>query len=573
MYLSQEVADLHSQGLTQKQIALRLSCGLNTVRRRMKEQKLCPKSVGSRNYNINSHVFDVIDTEEKAYWLGFFLADACLAVSAGTRRSFRLSLKKQDEKHVKKAASFLGFKGNLIPDNRDNHPRMLMVFNDVELCQTLMNHGWWNYKTGESFEILDIIRTDLFHHFVRGYYDGDGCITYRRRKRKNGDIGSQKRWYCNIACKYAKALEIMNETIVGLNGPHSEVRRRSKAFDIRWSNKDRVSKILDFMYKDATIYLKRKVSRKHEFDGLLPFVFNNIGDFTFNIRTDDLIARKDCDQIVSAFTSEVLTSKWKHPKYDYKKDFDNAMKNPDLLENGSIVAKSAVGNKFILKYQPMVWYVSQNKGPALANFASHRSTVIRAIKQFCGIPNRNLSPQRFIRELRFAGFSIASLLASPVILAAIKHFKLSGKWFDPCAGWGNRLLASKIADVEYEATDPGVSFKGLTEINTDLEINATIHNEKWQDLNWPSADFVLTSPPFHDKENYLDGIDYGKFGDWYVSFLKPLILRSVGHVDSVVLHVDGPMKAAIESDFTLDELPIISNSRHKAPEEWFVRMN
>jgi len=571
-YLSEEVVVLHGQGLTQRQIATQLSCGLNTVRRRMKEQNLEGQSKGARDFVINSHVFDAIDTEEKAYWLGFFLADACIAESAGTRRAFRLSLKRGDKKHLQKAAKFLNHRGPLHPDNRDNHPRLVIVFNDISFCSRLMNNGWWNYKIGISFEILDTVPRHLFHHFIRGYYDGDGCISYRVKKRKDGTHRKAKQWYCNITCKYAGALEIMNKYIIELNGPMSETKPRGTVYDLRWSNKNRVSNILEWMYKDATIYLERKMSRRHEFDGLLPFTFNSICDFTFNIRTDDLLARKDHDNIIAAFTAEVIESKWKPPRYDYQQDLNDAFSSPDLLEDGVVVSKSAAGNKFILQYQPIAWYIRQNRSQAIADCASHRKILCKAINNFCFTPSRGLTPQRFVRELRFAGFTMASLLSVPVILSAIKYFGLSGKWFDPCAGWGNRLLAAYILDLKYEATDPGVSFNGLVKMNKDLGTIAKLHNQKWEDFEWNKSDFILTSPPFHNKEDYLDNAVYGKFDDWYQMFLKPLVLQSLNYSNVVVLHIDKPMRNALDNDFVLDALPILSISRHKAPKEWFVKI-
>ena len=62
-HLSQEVLDLYKQGKTQKQIRSELGCSLNTVRRRMSEQGLKGKSVGSRNYKVNSTVFREINSE------------------------------------------------------------------------------------------------------------------------------------------------------------------------------------------------------------------------------------------------------------------------------------------------------------------------------------------------------------------------------------------------------------------------------------------------------------------------------------------------------------------------------
>jgi hypothetical protein len=326
------------------------------------------------------------------------------------------------------------------------------------------------------------------------------------------------------------------------------------------------------MYRDATVVLGRKLSRRHEFDGVLPFTFNNVCNFHFNLRTDDLIARKDGPEIVAAFSEEVLASKWAPPKYDYEKDLQAAMERPDCLKDNCIYPKSSAGNQFILKYQPLAWHVRQNKSPALADFASFPNYVKRAIKNFCGLPSKALTPQRLIRELRFAGFSMASLLPVPFLLASIEYFDLSGTWFDPCAGWGNRLLASMIAGCRYTATDPGVSYDGLIKIANDLNIEAELHHKKWQDLEWPKADFILTSPPFHNKEDYLDGVDYGKFIEWYDSFLRPLVDKSLSQATKVVLHVDANMRNALAENYHLLELPILTGNRHKAPGEWFVRI-
>ena len=53
---------------------------------------------------INSHYFDVIDSEEKAYWLGFLYADGNIS-SEGNRLEVRLSIK--DIKHLEKFRKFL----------------------------------------------------------------------------------------------------------------------------------------------------------------------------------------------------------------------------------------------------------------------------------------------------------------------------------------------------------------------------------------------------------------------------------------------------------------------------------
>lgn len=53
---------------------------------------------------FNEHIFDCIDTEEKAYWLGFIFADGYIS---STNYSFELSLKSSDIEHLNKFNIFM----------------------------------------------------------------------------------------------------------------------------------------------------------------------------------------------------------------------------------------------------------------------------------------------------------------------------------------------------------------------------------------------------------------------------------------------------------------------------------
>ena len=55
--------------------------------------------------NYNRHIFDTIDTKEKAYWLGFIVADGYLNDS---KHMLRIKLGDIDKKHLEKFIIFLG---------------------------------------------------------------------------------------------------------------------------------------------------------------------------------------------------------------------------------------------------------------------------------------------------------------------------------------------------------------------------------------------------------------------------------------------------------------------------------
>ena len=61
----------------------------------------------SHHTSINEHIFDTIDTEEKAYWLGFMYADGCIY---SKENRIELSLQDLDVNHLYKFAKFLDSK-------------------------------------------------------------------------------------------------------------------------------------------------------------------------------------------------------------------------------------------------------------------------------------------------------------------------------------------------------------------------------------------------------------------------------------------------------------------------------
>ena len=90
------------------------------VRRQVISEILKNKGIEVVNYQnlsrINENIFDNIDTEEKAYWLGFIYADGNIS-SEGNR--FEINLSAKDLDHMLKLKRFLNYDGEIrVEDNR-----------------------------------------------------------------------------------------------------------------------------------------------------------------------------------------------------------------------------------------------------------------------------------------------------------------------------------------------------------------------------------------------------------------------------------------------------------------------
>jgi hypothetical protein len=205
---------------------------------------------------INSDIFEVIDTEEKAYWLGFLYADGCIYANG---KSVSLGLSQADHDHIVKFNNFLGRnKAVYVKTNgKDKNGGQLWCsevrFNDAKVWSDLNNKGITpNKSLTIKFPNKDIFKTnDLIRHFIRGYFDGDGCVTWCNSNRTTPSV--------NIigTLDFLKGIE----SEFGDNAYICHKKNKSdEVFTFKLTNL-KAFKFLEYIYKDSTIYLERKYNR------------------------------------------------------------------------------------------------------------------------------------------------------------------------------------------------------------------------------------------------------------------------------------------------------------------------
>jgi hypothetical protein len=122
-------------------------------------------------------------------------------------------------------------------------------------------------------------------------------------------------------------------------------------------------------------------------------------------------------------------------------------------------------------------------------------------------------------------------LAKQIILSTNK---VQGTLFDPCAGWGGRMLGTVAAGWKYIACEPNTTtYNHLMEIIKFLDIDnfVTLYNIPYEDLDLNSigtVDIVLTSPPYFDLELYESNnsqsyLKYSTYSDWLDNWYLQMI--------------------------------------------------
>jgi len=200
-------------------------------------------------YDVNSSYFDIIDSEDKAYWLGFLAADGCVT----DKQTLELTLMAQDKSHIEKLRFSLESNHPIVDMPYKNQSKI--VIGRKDLCNGLRRHGIVERKTF-SIEYPDI-PNEMDPHFIRGVFDGDG--TWVILKRKNRPTNKLR---FSIASASLGFLETIKKKInTYCNTPDLGTIKKigkSRCYYLIYNGNRQCSKIYQYLWKEHTICLVRK---------------------------------------------------------------------------------------------------------------------------------------------------------------------------------------------------------------------------------------------------------------------------------------------------------------------------
>ena len=212
-----------------------------------------------QRYKINEHYFDNIDTPNKAYILGFLYADGSNTSNYEKKRyCVTITLKQSDAQILYDIKNEIGYEAPIKLREYGDGPIATFDICNKHIVLRLHELGVIPNKT-LTLQFPQWLDKNLYSHFIRGYFDGDGCITYRRRK-----VASQlQTTIIGTDSMCSSFVDIISNTCsanahiysVGHEGCRDNIKTLSVYGNMQ------CKKFLDYIYQDADLKLERKYKR------------------------------------------------------------------------------------------------------------------------------------------------------------------------------------------------------------------------------------------------------------------------------------------------------------------------
>ena len=273
----QELIDkMYKNGDTIDDIRLFLHCKYDTLQKYLRDngyskrprntingkEKLCT----NRKHHFDEHYFETIDTEDKAYWLGFLYADGNVCFGKdkyGKRKgcTIEITLAEKDKNHLYKLLQCLKADDNyplekrIVKSNGKEYIAYRLCLNSVIMGNDLENKGCVPNKS--LILKRPNINSDLNNHFIRGYFDGDGCVHINEELNNTiySVLGTQDILsFIQEESGISSKISIRQVKRDGEYKPFYEIRIGGIKSKIIFHN---------YIYKDANIYLERKYVKSY----------------------------------------------------------------------------------------------------------------------------------------------------------------------------------------------------------------------------------------------------------------------------------------------------------------------
>ena len=200
---------------------------------------------------LDEHYFENIDNEEKAYFLGLIVSDGCIYSQDIRSSMVVITLQGCDKYILEHFIKCIKSNKHITSDGRGCFE--IQILSDI-MVNDLRKYGLFENKSLHTIFPKNLPK-DLYCHFIRGLIDGDGSISFYNRQNR----------YCHVkAIRFCQGNKKFVEDFIKFLHDNigtkiiSVYQEKENLWSCAYRANSDMLLLINYLYKDATIYLTRK---------------------------------------------------------------------------------------------------------------------------------------------------------------------------------------------------------------------------------------------------------------------------------------------------------------------------
>lgn len=237
----------YCSGLSLNKVASIYKLSVQKVRTILKQNNIAIRPVLNKKYYLNENYFDIL-THNGAYIIGFFAADGW---NKKKDNMLELTLSEKDSDILEAIREEIGLTREIkhFSDN-NGFQKASLTFSSKKIKSIFEQYGVTSNKTF-SLKSLPNIPKEFLPDYIRGYADGDGCIS-----NKYWSICSVNRSFLEDIINF-----LYNEFGIDKVNIYEDKRREHTLYSFQYTKKESIKKIYEGIYKTDALKLSRKYNK------------------------------------------------------------------------------------------------------------------------------------------------------------------------------------------------------------------------------------------------------------------------------------------------------------------------
>ena len=252
-----EIISLYNNYNQVKNIAAKFNISVPNLRYWLRHRKEVNWR-GKKRLSVNENYFDDINTSNKAYIIGFISADG--SVDNEKRPGISIQIQARDKQILEEIKKEMEYKGEIKDSEKMTPKSGLRKYSRLRICSKYLSEKLTSYGVAPrktyKFALPSCINESNFRYFLRGYFDGDGCLYI------NPNVGKScgPRYAVTLVCETSFSHQLQKKLYELLNIKFRFVKAKSTIITpLVIDSALPVEKFMDWLYEgEKSMWLKRK---------------------------------------------------------------------------------------------------------------------------------------------------------------------------------------------------------------------------------------------------------------------------------------------------------------------------